>query len=376
MYDIDNECPIEASFMHEDLMDDDILQNNNIAYDPLFREDDSANGLDNLIYRLPTTNAADQPVYNVVESGVYKSHSTNNHVLLNTFGSCLIRRNKINHGTVNQRNFLQSLVSTHKGKTIPLLYPEAMLFTDQFYKNNTSGSLIGSIPACCLHADNVLKSCGMATLQDHYRSRMSNVGLLASSNPKYHFFAFDSLVNLGLRGCDTRVILRRGFAEYNGKGGVSIRGKKEPIFDTEQVDCRPVVNKLSCAIGEKQPTYFYTHTCSMKTHFGVKLIWNWLQSDDILDNMCDVDDDATDRERLRMDAIESAGVILFRVYMEMIHLWILYITKSPETPLGCVDWFFARMENQEAKGNVPHMHAILWTTDDMDTEHGLQTVLN
>ena len=138
------------------------------------------------------------------------------------------------------------------------------------------------MPAALLHDAGVLSSLGFASLHDHYRTRLSNPGLLTSSNPKYHFFAFDSLINLGLRGHDSRLILRRGFTEGSeSTQGVKFRGNKDNLFDTEHVDARPMVNKLAAAINIQKPTYFYTHTCSMKTHFGMKDLWEWMESDDV-----------------------------------------------------------------------------------------------
>ena len=41
-----------------------------------------------------------------------------------------------------------------------------------------------------------------------------------------------------------------------------------------------------------------------------------------------------------------------------------YIAKSVEQPLGPVKKFWWRWEYQEANGNVPHIHALLWTGEE------------
>ena len=327
---------------------------------------------------VPTTNAGLRPIYSVVQNEPYASNRISNHVILNHYGSCLIRRNKPISGTLKQRNFLQGITAKMPGHSIPLLYPEAMLFTDQFFLDNNDGSIIGALPAAALHNEKVLQQHGICSLHDHYRTRMANVGILASTNPTYHFWAFDSLVNLGMRGCDARVILRRGFTGSETGNGIKMRGEEDPIFDTEQVDCRPIVNQLAAAIGEKQPTYFYTHTCGMKTHFGIKLLWEWLMSDDLLQQLCEEDDSFTKKEQLRQNMIDSCGVLLLRAWMEISHIWIRYITKSPEEPIGKILQSFFRFELQDADAlaNLPHIHSILWTADDLNDPKGLETALD
>ena len=344
--------------------------------DPLFTDDIDGSDCSSEYQEIPTTNAGTRPIYSAVKPGPYHENRTSNHVILNHYGSCLIRRNSQLHGTMKNRNFLQGITATCPGESVPLVYPEGMIFSDVFFLDQPDGSTVGALPAASLHDDNVNKRHGLAGLQDTFRTRMSNPGLLASSNPKYHFYAFDNLINLGLRGCDSRMVMRRGFAEHQGDGGVKIRGNKDPIFDTEQVDCRPIVNQLAAAIGEEPPTYFYTHTASMKTHFGIKLIWEWLMSDDLLNTIGSELETCEEQEHLRECLIDSAGVLMLRAWMEMIHVWILYITKSPEQPLGDILKFFFRMELQEAMANLPHMHSILWTKDDLSTKEGMDKALD
>ena len=323
---------------------------------------------------IPTTDAGVLPIYNVVTNEPYNTHCMSNHVILNMYGSCLIRRNNKLEGTLKQKNFLQGLASTDVGVCKPLVYPEAMCFTDIFHTETKDCDIIGAIPAAFLHDAGTLKQHGIASLEDHYRTRLISPGLLTSTNPKYHFFAFDCLTNIGMRGCDSRVILKRGFTEGQGSGGVKFKGNTNPIFDTEQVDSRMVVNRLAAAIGESPPTYFYTHTCSMATHFGLRHIWDWIMSDDIIQI---VSSDAEKSEQdIRRNILDSAGALILRVWMEMSHIWILYISESPDKPLGNVTKYLFRMELQDAQANVPHLHSLLWTTDDLTSKEGLSIALD
>ena len=332
---------------------------------------------------IPTTNASIEPSFADVTEHDSAVSTITNHALLNCYGSCLIRRNRKLTGTVAQRAFLQRLVACHQGDTIPLIYPEAMLFSDIFYTDNKHGAIVGALPAALLHGDVVLREYGMASLQDTYRTRLMSPGLLTSTNPKYHFWAFDALANFSMRGCDSRVILRRGFAELQDNGGVRLRGVKAPIFDSEHVECRSLVNRISASIGERFPTYFYTHTCSMRTHFGMRLLWKWLMSDELMEKECP-EVTTVEIRHWRNSIIDGAGSYLLRVWMELIEIWLLYITKSPDIPAGIIDSYVARMEfqgsyddalKQVSKGNLPHLHSLLTTRDNLQTEQGLMAAL-
>jgi hypothetical protein len=51
--------------------------------------------------------------------------------------------------------------------------------------------------------------------------------------------------------------------------GRCITNNEEYFLSSDLVDSCPIVNKLAAAIAERQATYFYTHTCNQKDHFGV-----------------------------------------------------------------------------------------------------------
>lgn len=371
----DDDERFEAHFRLQAAMDDDLFVTENRTGDDdedMFTPEydgeiqlDHENGL-------PTTDAGTLPIFTHVDQGSdYATHSISNHILLNNFGHMLIRRNKKLDGTSNQRNFLQRMASRTPGDTLPLAYPEGMLFSDMFNVGTDGGDIVGALPSALLNSDSTLHSLGFASLQDHYRTRLSNPAIFASSDPKYHLFAFDCLANLAMRGCDSRVILRRGFADKQGDAGVRFKDvTEERIFDTEHVDSSSVVNKLAAAVNERSPTYFYTHTCSMKTHFGMKLLWDWLAGKDVVDSYCEGHELESEREELRKNIMEGNGVLLLRSWMEMMHIWMNYITRSPEQPIGEVDQFLFRMELQDAKANLPHLHALLWTLDNLDTDEG------
>jgi hypothetical protein len=339
---------------------------------------------------IPTTDTTLEPIFADIDPRNGSTNTMTNHALLNCYGSCLVRRNKKLSGTLAQRNFLQKQATINNGDSIPLAFPEGMLFTNVFPTMSADNSIIGALPASLLHGDEILNQNGFCSLLHTLRTRLMNHALLSSADAKYHFWVFDVLANFSLRGCDSRVILRKGFVEKQGSGGICFRGSKEPIFNSEHIENRAVVSKLCASIAEKTPTYFYTHSASMRTHFGLRLIWAWLMSDEIESLYCEEVTDA-EKSHWRKALLESMGPYLLRAWMELCEIWLLYITRSPNKPAGDIDGYFCRVEFQSMekkhgdgtrsdsktvttemyRGNLPHTHSLFYTTDRLDTPNGL-----
>ena len=93
---------------------------------------------------IPTTNASD--VGYIVESvdEEYTSNLEHGHVILNQACTLLSRTDHEIVPYKNQKNFIQRIASTTLGSSIPLLYPEAMLFPSKFwYMDSQSCSFPG-----------------------------------------------------------------------------------------------------------------------------------------------------------------------------------------------------------------------------------------
>jgi hypothetical protein len=218
-----------------------------------------------------TTNAG-RTAYDVVAG----SGTVPGHVILNNCGSCLIRRNRQLKGTRYQQAFLQQIVSTTKGHAVPLVYPEAMLLPSIFWRDTADGSLVGALPAAAMASKSECKMFGIASMQEHIQSRLTNPSLRCSTDPQYIFYAYDCVANIRLRGEDTRIILSHGFVESQGTGGLKANRSHE--FNTDAVDSRPVVNRLAAAMGEKNFTYFFTQTVNQSGFFGIKPMKDWIDS--------------------------------------------------------------------------------------------------
>ena len=105
-----------------------------------------------------------------VQEKLSKVHYVSGHVVMNQCGY-LLNRNEVDiYGFRSQRYVLHRIESICEGNTLPLLYPEAMLFPSIFWSmvpNN--GSICGAIPSGLLVKAN---KHGFASMKNHVRSRL------------------------------------------------------------------------------------------------------------------------------------------------------------------------------------------------------------
>jgi len=321
---------------------------------------------------LPTTVAGPIPESVVAKDDAHDS--LRGCVILNNCGSLLARTGSKITGTKKNNNMLQRIVSVTEGYCVPLLYPEAMLFPSIFWHGTNGGEILGAIPSGLLADNKYLAQVGIASISDHVRMRLMNSNLSTSTDPRYVSWMFDSVLNLSLRDHDTRVIMNRAFAAEQGDGGVRIVGADSPIFDTDMLDSRAVVNQLSAAIKEEQATYFFTTTANQLEHFGLRRIKQWIDGTKVIDILSSIrgygDSNASDlvRRELKESITQSAAIVLLRNWYETTKLYMAYITYSNEKPLGKVTKIWWRYEYQDARGNLPHIHALIWIDGTVETE--------
>jgi hypothetical protein len=122
------------------------------------------------------------------------------YIVLNGIGSCLIQRNQPICPCWYQSAFLERLVCTSKGHSIPLVYLEGMMFPSIFWKDTINSLLIGAIPSSLLTDSWQCRKHGFASVMDHLRSRIKNPSLRMSTDPHYIFHAFDCFANINLHG--------------------------------------------------------------------------------------------------------------------------------------------------------------------------------
>lgn len=368
MLGFDEQQDIVTCNIHDDISDDgsaDVIND---------RDSSGVAGVNAL--RFPTTNAGRHAP--MVDTN---THNIGSRVVFNKHGHLLVRQNQKLRASRAQLNFLQRIIATTDSTSIPLLYPEGSIFPSIFWDMRPDGSIVGAIPVCLLADDATLRRLGFATLHDHVRTRLKDTSLLTSTDHRYHYFALDACLNLGMRGQDSRIILSRGFGTLQGTGGVRALGEPQDLmFDTDSIDSRPVVNRLAAAIGEEMPTLFFTHTCSTATHFGMRVLKAWLESaeaTEIIKNDIDKGINYTEEQiqELKRDLISSSCGVAFRTFVNVATIYMTYITKSSERPIGEVTKSWWRFELQDDEANLPHIHSILYLRDNDGTTEGLDKIL-
>ncbi|KAF4750795.1 hypothetical protein FOZ62_017765, partial [Perkinsus olseni] len=211
------------------------------------------------------------------------------------------------------------------GASIPLLYPEGMLFPSIFWKSLTDGTVIGALPHCLWTAPAACKKAGFATLSEHVKTRLTDPTLLTSTDPRAIQFYFDALFNLQLSHSDTRVVMSRGWEHVSNDPSTFQTLRTEGRLPFGEADSRTRVNELAAEIAREQPTYFYTHSCNQSEHFGVRPIFRWIQ-----------DEYADSSEETRNSAVQAALVPILRAWQRAGTYLMKYIETSHEQPLGPV----------------------------------------
>lgn len=170
---------------------------------------------------------------------------------------------------------MQPIASTTHGRTLPLLYPEGLLFPYILWSMvSQSGSILGAIPSGML-----LNSCvhGFASMKSHVRCRLTNTSSSTSTNNAYISFMYDILVNLKLNREDSRIILNRGLMESTGSTGLQLRSRDYSLL-YDSVDNKQTVRNLCASQKYHQMDFFLTFTCNQSENFGISRIKQWIDS--------------------------------------------------------------------------------------------------
>lgn len=122
--------------------------------------------------QIPTTNAAEEAFHIRDEEGQRSINRVSGHVILNQCGSLLSRRDHEIKGSSKHQFFLQKIHSTTNGESIPLLYPESVLFPSIFSFEDPEGfPSVGCIPAPLLCRS--MEQLGFESIPQHSRTRLS-----------------------------------------------------------------------------------------------------------------------------------------------------------------------------------------------------------
>ena len=346
-----------------DNFDDFVMTSNDPDIDLV--NDDVGNKNDqnlDLTSNLPTTNAGELAltiVHETTYAGTFGNMIVSGHVLLNQCGTLLTRKKHQIKGSSKHHFFLQKIVATCHGSSVPLMYPEGVLFPSIHWKTAPDKlSIVGCLPAPLLIKP--MDGCRFASIQSHIRTRLTNPSCATSSDSRYCAHCYDMLTNVSANHEDTRMILNRGLTiGEDKKGGLGLRCKGDSSL-LESVDNKEMVRNLCISQKYVGWDHFLTHTCNMKTHFGTAPIKDWLDSDEWKDyypGFYDLEND--EMKEIEYAFLESSASLLIRVWEEVFLLFIDYLRKSQTSPFKKLIALFARKEYQLKRGNLSHSHMMI-----------------
>ena len=297
------------------------------------------------------------------KKGVFADVTVNGYTILNQCGSLLTRKNHQLKGSSTQQFFLQKICSTSFGNSIPLLYPEGLLFPSIFYSAaGDKCSILGAIPSSLL-SEGVTKF-GFRNIPEHIRTNLTSPLCSTNSNPRYIAFSYDMAVNLACNREDTRCIINNGLTVADSKtgGGLGVRGKEDSTL-LDSVESKRMVKNLCSAQVHHKMDVFLTFTCNMKKHFGTKVIKNWIDEGLWKKSYpCFNDLDEFEIKEIETSVSQASSGLLLRIWQEVCTLFLEYLRKSPSSPYKSVLSIFARFEYQKCKYIV--MTKSFWSNDD------------
>ena len=141
------------------------------------------------------------------------------HVLMNEHGSLLVHKSGHLKPCQAAKGFLEQIVATAEGQSIPLLYPEAMMFPSIFWNQHNDGAL----PVGLWSGNQAANAFGYAGLAEHMQCCLKNSSLLCSTDPKNVDFAFNAVNNLMSHRMDNQLVLKRGFEHMLGPRNCLVR---------------------------------------------------------------------------------------------------------------------------------------------------------
>ena len=268
-------------------------------------------------------------------------------LLFNVFLAVLNRSKHPLTSNLRFKRFMQCFVARNSRTSISLMQPEALIFPSVFYKQLDDGSTPGALPCFLYGPDKKCASYGFAGLLEHFRTRLTDVTLLTSSNQCYIQFAVDCLMNLQLNRKHTKVFFERGLQSlklYHEENKLFTKN----IFSVTN-DSDKCVRQLASAISSMPVTFFLTLTCNQRQHPATTQLWNAINS---FYSDCS--------EEIKKSAFSCYMSTMVRCWSRSVKYLFNLILNSAENILGNVVKIWGRAEFQTTAGNLPHYHILLW----------------
>ena len=134
-----------------------------------------------------------------------------------------------------RKYFLQRTYATSIIKSVPLRYPEEMIFPSIFWKMfDESGSILGALPSTLLSKNTT--TLGFESIKHHTRNRLTACFINTSSNPRYIAYLYNQIVNLATTRSDKRIVLNRGLI-INESGDLGLRSMNDSSLQSS-IDSR------------------------------------------------------------------------------------------------------------------------------------------
>eukprot|EP00957_Ditylum_brightwellii_P021133 1593012-Ditylum_brightwellii.AAC.1 len=191
--------------------------------------------------------------------------------ILNSDGSLLAQKqHELKVGSYISHH-MQRFFQQSKGKYIPLLYLETMLFPSIYWKTaGNSCSIVGAILSSLLN--NAMSQDGYATSQQHIHTRLTSLFASTSTDPRYIAHCFDIMSNISASFSETRVIMSKGLTvDDDKKCSLNACGNKESSFLCS-IDSKQQVRNLCTSQKYCRWSHFLTFTANQNKYFGTKIV--------------------------------------------------------------------------------------------------------
>ena len=272
----------------------------------------------------------------------YEPSSIPGHVLLNRFGSLLIRQGSDLHGNVAQKHLQTQFACCIPGVSIPTLYLSGMLFPSVYWHSEKDGSISGCIPSCILAQESTVRSNGFASLQDHVQTGITSVDCLSGSCHRHKGFSHDALSNIALNGRHSQIVLCRTNTQHD-VGAYATNNR----FVVGAINSKKIIRELSVAEKALPSSIFLTLTCNQKLQPGVSHLRNMINNSRQWFNTnykrLSLSIDSAEEFEAQLD-VGMSGIIL-RNWLETLDTLVDYFQR--EDVLGTVIRIFVRLEYQD-----------------------------
>lgn len=282
------------------------------------------------------------------------------HVLFNQVGRLCTRYNRTIRGTRVQQNFVQKLVSTILGISLPVLYFNAMLFPKHFWSNSIHDkiSTLGCAPISCFrkatHPD------GFASTLEQARMLATHASSSTATDDHFVMHLYSMQANSASSGIDSRLATRSGFqVSTTSSSGLKL-GDSDPSELTESLDSGQGAMNLAAAAEKLGMDLFITYTPNQRDHPGLRHLHEWKESGDWMSKFeyhKGYPKSFTDDYKMSMEMAYTH--MMTRCWLEVRKLWLQFIIFSTSTKLNRVSHAFFRDEYQESSANLSHIHGLI-----------------